>query len=117
MPFVGYVKEDSFRLQRNIRYRNSFLPLIRGRIVPTETGTQVQVTMFMHPVAVIFMVFWLWVTWPYAPADQSTSAHPSWPLFAFGLVLALGGFFPEAIKAKRMLTEVVLGPQAALLST
>jgi len=114
MPFVGYVKEDSFTLRRNIRYQNSFLPLIRGRILPTETGTQVKVTMFMHPLVAIFMVFWLWLTGPYAPADQSTSTHSAWPLFAFGLLVALGGFFLEAIKAKRLLVEAVLGPEASL---
>jgi len=112
-PFVGYVKEDSFSLKRNIRYRNSFLPLIRGRIVSTETGTQVKVTMFMHPVVAVFMAFWLWFVGSGALAETSML----WLMFTFGLALTLGGFFPEVIKAKRMLTEAVLGPEAELLQT
>ena len=35
-PFIGRVQGDSFRMQRNIRYRNSFLPLIWGHDVQKE---------------------------------------------------------------------------------
>lgn len=113
MPFVGYVKEDSFTLRRNIRYRsNSFLPVIRSRIVPTETGAQVKVTMFMNPWTAIFMAFWLgFVGWG-ALTDQSASPSILWLMFVFGLALSLGGFFPEAIKARRLLIEAVLEPEA-----
>jgi hypothetical protein len=43
-PFIGSVQDHSFRIRRDIRYRNSFLPLVWGHIVPTPTGTRVIVT-------------------------------------------------------------------------
>src|SRR5260370_114671 len=50
-PFIGYVRDDSFSLRRYIRYRNSFLPRIRGRIIPANNGTRINVIMFIHPLA------------------------------------------------------------------
>ena len=58
-PFVGIVDDDSFRVRRDIRYRNSFLPLVWGRFMSTPTGTRVNVIMFIHPLVALFMVFWL----------------------------------------------------------
>ena len=57
--FLGRVKDLSFRLQRDIRYSNSFLPVIRGRIVPDIVGSKMIVTMYLHPAAAVFMTFWL----------------------------------------------------------
>src|SRR2546425_5398947 len=31
-PFIGKIEGDSFRVRRDIHYRNSFLPLVWGRI-------------------------------------------------------------------------------------
>src|SRR5580692_8908617 len=55
-PFLGTVKGRSFSIRRDIQYRNSFLPLIRGKIVPTPNGSRVNVFMFMHPLSLIFML-------------------------------------------------------------
>lgn len=40
-PFIGTVDASgrSFSIRRDIHYRNSFLPLIRGRIFSTPTGS------------------------------------------------------------------------------
>src|ERR1039458_9653010 len=58
-PFIGIVDDDSFRVKRDIRYRNSFSPLVWGRFIATPTGTRVNVIMFIHPLVALFMVFWL----------------------------------------------------------
>jgi len=103
--FVGTVQDDSFKIRRDIRYRNSFLPLIRGRIVPTGTGTRVSVTMFLHPLVAVFMTCWLGI------AGNIASASPvplvPWGMCIFGVALTIGGFFPEALKAKRLISDVV----------
>lgn len=94
-PFVGAVKDNSFRLQRNIHYRNSFLPQIRGRMIFVASGTRVNVVMFMHPLVFIFMLFWLasagYSEWRVSGADYNASLIPLL-LIAFGLALSLGGF-------------------------
>ena len=109
-PFLGKVGFRTFRLRRDIRYRNSFLPLVWGRIVPSRAGSRINITMFMHPLVVLFMIFWfsglgygvvqLWVhrkeAVPFAILVPAI-------MIVFGLALMLVCFIPEAIKAKRLL--------------
>jgi hypothetical protein len=111
-PFIGRVQDESFKLRRDIRYRNSFLPLVRGRIVPTATGTRVTVTMFLHPFVALFTVFWLGIA-GYGAVTDTSSGLFSWGMFAFGVLLVTGGFFPEAFAAKRILSEALLKPNEA----
>lgn len=114
-PFIGSVQEDSFKLRRNIRYRNSFLPMIRGTIASYGVGTRISVTMFLHPVVAIFMIFWLgMVTW--VAVSRPTASPIPWGMLAFGIALTVGGFIPEAIKAKRLISEAVSDPLIATLS-
>jgi hypothetical protein len=48
-PLIGTIDNNTFRVRRDIHYRNSFLPLVRGRITPTSTGSHISVKMFIHP--------------------------------------------------------------------
>jgi hypothetical protein len=107
-PFIGSVQDYSFRIRRDIRYRNSFLPLVWGHIVPTPTGAGVIVTMFMHPFTLAFMLFWLGIVGRGVLMDKSTSPAFLWGMFIFGIALCAGGFIPEAVKAKRLLSTIVL---------
>src|SRR2546425_2497227 len=54
-PFIGKIEGDSFRVRRDIHYRNSFLPLVWGRISSVPMGTHISVTMFLHPIVALFM--------------------------------------------------------------
>jgi hypothetical protein len=105
-PFIGTVKDGSFKIQRNVRSRNSFLPLIWGLITPTEIGARLYVTMFLHPLVALFMIFWLAIAGNFALTVQPASLVGV-GMFIFGVVLTVAGFFPEAIKAKRLISEVV----------
>lgn len=107
-PFIGHVGQDSFTLRRDIRYRNSFLPQIKGQIAPSQTGTLVNITMFLHPFAAVFMAFWLSVV-----AYVALHALPGVFMFVAGVAMILGGFFPEALKAKRILMDNLLNPERA----
>jgi hypothetical protein len=114
-PFVGSVHGVAFQLRRDISGRNSFLPRIRGQIIPMANATRVNVIMFMHPFTVVFMLFWLagvgYGTW-------DAFAHPRFPgafdqyillgMFAFGVALSAGGFFPEVTRAKHLLSAAIL---------
>jgi hypothetical protein len=103
-PFIGIVGDDSFRVTRQIRYRNSFLPLVWGRFISTPTGTRVNVIMFIHPLVALFMVFSLGTVGHGALRGDSPIA---WGMFVFGVALTVGGFVPEAIKARRLLSETI----------
>ena len=107
-PFIGSVQDNSFRIRRVIGYRNSFLPLVWGHIVPTPTGARVIVTMFMHPFSSAFMLFWLGMVGHGALTERSASHTILWGMFIFGIALCTGGFIPEAVKAKRLLSTIVL---------
>jgi hypothetical protein len=57
-PFVGMVTGDAFRIRRVIRYRNAFLPVIRGRITREPTGARVRISIYLHPAMALFMTAW-----------------------------------------------------------
>jgi len=107
-PFIGWVRDDSFKLRRAIGYHNDFLPRLRGRIVPIPAGARVSVTMFVHPSVALFMTFWLGVL-GYAALTHSAHRLGLCGMFAFGVVLISGGFFSEAFIARRILTDGLLG--------
>jgi hypothetical protein len=114
-PFVGSVDRSTFQLRRVISGRNSFLPRIRGHITSTGDATRVKVIMFMHPFTVVFMLFWLgavgYGAWDAFSHPRSPDAFDSFMLlgmFLFGVTLTAGGFFPEAAKAKRLLSAAIL---------
>ncbi len=113
-PFIGSIHDNSFRIRRAIRYRNSFLPLVWGHIGPTPNGARVTVTMFMHPLAFVFMLFWLGMVGFSALTVKSASPAIPWAMFIFGIALCTGGFVPEAVKAKRLLSSVVLNSGSVL---
>jgi hypothetical protein len=110
-PFVGAVQNESFRIQRNIAHRNSFLPLLDGRISPTPSGARINVTMSMQPLVFVFILCWLAMVGHGALTDRSTNHALLWGMFVFGILLALVGFFPEVDRAKTLLSTVILSPQ------
>jgi len=107
-PFVGSVIEGTFKMHRDFRGRNSFVPLIRGRIISTDNGTSVRGIMFLHPLVAAFMVFWLGAT-GYAALNDKSAAVGAGLMFLFGLSLMLGCFFFEVSRAKQLLKEAVQG--------
>ena len=109
-PFVGKVEGDSFRVRRDIRYRNSFVPLVWGHITSVPMGSRVRVTMFIHPFIAAFMSVWFYgVGFGAVAFFKEPDAVHRWAallplgLLFFGVALVCMGFFPEAIKARRLL--------------
>jgi hypothetical protein len=115
-PFIGSVEAGTFDLRRVIRYRNSFIPLVRGRITSAPMGSRVDVTMSLHPVVAVFMALWILGTGFGAlamldtPSGQERStAMLLLAMLALGVVLVVGGFFPEAAKTRRLLERALAG--------
>jgi hypothetical protein len=110
-PFIGKVEGFTFRMHRDIRYRNSFLPQVRGSVVSTPVGTRVLITMYLHPLVAAFMLFWLGVvgigalTAFITQRESIDSALIPAGMFLFGIALTVGGFYPEAFKARRLLEQ------------
>jgi hypothetical protein len=115
-PFIGTVDRNRFRVYRDIRYRNSFLPVVSRRVEPTSDGARISVVMYLHPLVALFMLFWLSavaIGGSAAYAKQGLAAAGfSAAMFAFGVALTCGGFFPEAFKAKKLLQDGINGDLA-----
>lgn len=107
--FFGCVEPSCFRIHRNIRYRNSFLPNIRGRISGSKRGTRVDVLMYMNPFVAAFVAFCLFTASQGAIA-YSITHHTFAPIaLIMGIsLISMGGFFLEALKAKKMLASLWL---------
>ena len=112
-PFVGWVEGNRFKFVRVITGRNSFLPIISGRVVAAEGGAVVQATLRLAHSVAIFMAFWMSaVTYgaveglprAWGKSDVMGMVLPL-GLPIFGLVLTLSGFLPERRKAIRLLSE------------
>jgi YD repeat-containing protein len=115
-PLLGIVEGHGFRIQRAIRYRNSFLPVIRGKIVSTPTGSRVDVWMYMPPVSFTFMLIWFgFLAFIESKVVDSNIARSYAPLgmIVFGLVLSLGSFFYEVLKAMPLLSQAAFNPAIA----
>ena len=112
-PFVGKVGADSFIIRRDIWYRNSFLPRIRGRVEASLGGSEVSVTMSLHPVVTV--VFCLTVALSLLSMARTYSLTRTVPFSGFAFVgflaaLAPIAFIPEAKKAKKLLTAAAANP-------
>jgi hypothetical protein len=57
--FVGDILPDTFKIHRIIRYRNSFLPIIMGKIEEVDGGHNINLKIRMIIGVIIFLIFWL----------------------------------------------------------
>ena len=53
--FVGKVWDSGFKVTRIISGRNSFKPIISGKIEPTPEGTIIDIKMSLHPLVIGFI--------------------------------------------------------------
>lgn len=113
-PFTGRVRDRTFRISQVVRGRNSFIPWVWGRVDQTPTGARLKVTMLMHPFVLVFRLFWLAIVGRGIWTENRGTRAPLIILFAFGAVFSVGSFFWEATKAKRLLSNAVLGSSAEM---
>jgi hypothetical protein len=113
--FVGRVEGRRFSMRRDIRYRNSFLPMIWGRIESMPGGSRTTIMMTLHPLVIIFLLVWLAGVGSAAvatlaePAGGVANAAVPLGMFVFAIALTLIGFIPEAWTAKRLIRECLRG--------
>ncbi|SHF35155.1 hypothetical protein [Chryseobacterium vrystaatense] len=56
--YEGFVTNSSFEINRIIDYRNSFLPQISGTFKENNGVTQIEVTMKLHVLVLVFLIVW-----------------------------------------------------------
>jgi hypothetical protein len=114
-PYGGTITGNTFKLRRNINYRNSFLPIITGEIHPQPSGCYLKINMNLHRAVLAFMIFWLWT-----PGSIGVLALLAWsidrsvgPIFLpllgmciFGWFLCLFGFKIESQKSVKFFSNL-----------
>jgi hypothetical protein len=109
-PFQGSFEPPNFKVSRRIRYRNSCLPVVHGNIRAGTICSEVRLFMHVHLLVLAFMCAWLGLVlhslslsnfaW-----DESHLIPLGMALFA--VVLTCGGFYPEALKAVRLVRNAI----------
>jgi len=121
--FQGSLTSDKFTVSRVIGYRNSFLPIIAGKIEPAEGGAIVRLVFRLHLAAAIFMAIWFGgvllgcLAATVALILGKIHPHPTllipFGMLAFGIALVCGGFWFETLKQKPMLLELFQATEIA----
>ena len=110
--FNGKILENSFKIQRNISYRNSFLPVIIGKIEENDFVSKVNIKMRMNLFIKGFMTFWFTfvilfcLMVPFLHFDMPFCFIP-YIMLVFGIVLAVLPNRIETRKAKEKLEELL----------
>lgn len=112
-PFHGNIRGDDFAIVRIIQYRNSFIPVILGRLRGEPTGTSVEIRMRMTLPVCLFMGLWMVMAGLGGIAVMVLSILNAQPIglvaplpFAFGGLLVGFGFGSEATTAERLLRDI-----------
>ncbi len=56
--FRGEVKAETFRIVRRVQFRNSFAPVLEGRVFAIDGGSELKVTVFVPTALLLFVIFW-----------------------------------------------------------
>lgn len=117
--FEGEVSRAGFKIMRIIKYRNSFLPIIKGTFNQGQNGTIVKIRMGLHPLVIVFMSVWfggvIFGLFAIGAGLASNKISLSAPLLIplgmlfFGWAMVAGGFWFEARKAKPQLLSILHG--------
>ena len=110
--FYGKIFEYSFKIQRNINYKNSFLPVIIGNIDETGSATKVTIKMRLTLFAKGFTSFWFafviiyCIMMPFIQFDMPFFLIP-YIMLAFGILFVASLCKYETKKAKEILEKLL----------
>jgi hypothetical protein len=108
--FEGVVTQGSFRITRAIQYRNSFLPVIWGKVEPVATGSEVRLVMALHPLVALLLVA---MPMMFLPSLNGLTTHGTtlgrWVLPLSILSVVCIAFFAETGKAERLIRQCISG--------
>jgi hypothetical protein len=113
--FEGHLRGNEFEIKRIINYRNSFLPIIKGRVETSGQGTRITIDMRLHAVVIVFMLIWFGFVGLFFIASIINSEDGNetilFPLgmLVFGYALTMGGYLFESFRTKEVLTDIIKG--------
>ena len=108
--FVGKVEGNSFKICRDISYRNSFLPIMCGTLEPHPSGTKISVRMRLHLLVMAFLIFWIWqaikLALPFTAVAFWAEIGQAAVMVGAALLMTYAGFWFEAGKSKKAFLEI-----------
>ncbi len=113
--FEGQLRGNEFEIKRIISYRNSFLPIVKGRLQTIGTGTRLTVNMRVHVAVMIFMAVWFgfvglfFVVSLLGSEDNGETILLPLGMLLFGYALTMGGYLFESYRTKEILTDITKG--------
>jgi len=120
-PYEGRIEAPVFEINRVISYRNSFLPIIKGRVYAREGQTYIVIKMRLNNFVLLFTAIWLGITgltflmffilFLIAPSKFIHSnallfLPASLGFFLFGYLLCMWGFKYESRQSKYFLEKL-----------
>jgi hypothetical protein len=106
-PYRGEIFDDGFTIIRNIHYKNSLLPVIRGKVVSNPAGTIIEVKMRLLRFVSVFMFLSFGLMFLLIAVNGSAvTLLLATAMFIVGYVIAMIGYRYEAGKAKKFLINV-----------
>ncbi|MBJ6751501.1 hypothetical protein [Geomonas anaerohicana] len=107
-PFKGNIEEASFKIYRNIWYRNSGLPILHGKLEDLGGRTRINVTMKLHGLVQAFLLVFC--------AIQLKSLLEKYGFDLFDVIFIVvvtiiicGGFWFEVRLSKKAFLELFKG--------
>jgi Na+/proline symporter len=116
--FTGKIANGSFKVIPTISGRNSFLPQIKGSIMPYLTGSLIYIKFKMHWIVIIFICAFCGGIGVAAISDLNKNTNheqfKGTALIPFGMILflivfAIVEFKSQSLKAKNRLLEITEG--------
>lgn len=105
--FEGTIDGDGFHVRRIIGYRNSFLPVIDGKIHAGASGSRIEVQMRMFLFVYAFCAVWIVGVLTAVVAGGNVGLLISGPMLLFLYAMTMIGFWIEAGKQERTLRTIL----------
>ena len=106
--YSGQVTPNGFKVWRNIRGRNSYLPIVSGRFEKSNEGTTLHLRIVVHPSVGIFILIVLFVAGHAAFHHLAGSAVAVILIgVVFHIFMYVIGYQPEEVKAIEWVTRIL----------
>ena len=110
--------QNTFKINRILNYRNSFYPIIIGKVISeVDKTSKIEIQMRMTIYSIVFIIVWSIITGVFtslALKEQLSNTNfdyepvlTSFCFFAFGYVLMIVCFNYEVRQAKKILKDLV----------
>ena len=104
--FIGPITATGFKLAYVPKGRNTYAPWLVGSVRPVSDGSEIDVRMTLHPVALLTMAAFISVPQYWALAAGEFNLWWLAAMLAFHVVMYYIGFVPDSLEAELLIRQV-----------